>query len=363
MKRSFFTALSSMILLIILSGCSPELHERLLVRAIGVDLDTSGWKATVLVYEPGNDQKEKTYTGYGSTVAAALEEIMDKTGKSPMYSHSAIVIFGRTCAEQGLKNGLDFFIRHYDSRPNMNVFISDTSAEEILSIENDASAAAQMDLTVLTDIERYSSSAVSADLIKLINGTFGANSAAILPIIRKSEGFEIIGSGLFREMKLVGELNTETSRGILILTGKLDSGETLLDVAECGKISVYNRDCLSSISFVGTKQNPRFEIDVRIEGEISSIEHSMQPLPSQVFSEIEYAYANNILKIVEQYLRTAVINNGTDVTGLGYTLLHENPELWNEIHRTIPEFLKKSEYTVSVNAYINRIEEEDVPYY
>lgn len=359
MRHRIALILSIITLVSMLSGCSPELHERLLVSAIGIDSNARGWNVTVLAYDP-SEERETSFTGLGGTVASALEEIVNQTGKTPMYSHCRAVIFGRSCAEYGLKSCMDFFVRHYDSRPNMKVLISDTSAESILSLENDRE---QIDLSVLTDIERYSSFATSADLISLINGTFSSSEAAVLPIIQRDDDITVIGNGLLNEMKLVKELNIEESRGMLILTESLDSGELVFETESCGKISVYNRDCSSTIKFTGTKENPKFKIDVRIKGEISTIEYSMKKLSSDVFSEIESLYAGKAMNLIEQFLSTAVIDCGTDVVGFGNAILVGSSKLRNSIQMNLSEYLKNAEYIIDITAIIDRIEEEDVPYF
>ena len=363
MIRRIALLLSTLLLISALCGCSPELHERLLVSAIGVDLVPNGWKITVLAYDPGEDNKEMSCTGFGNTIASALEEVKNKTGKTPMYSHCRMAVFGRKCAEYGLNSCIDFFVRHYDSRPNMKVLISDTAAETILSPENEKNSTEQIDLSLLTDIEKYSTSAASADLISLINGTFGSNKAADIPIVRRDENLTIIGSGLLQNMKLAKELNLDESRGMLLLSGKLNSGELTFNTENCGRISVYNRECLSSIKFTGSYESPQFEIDIRLKGEIGAIEHSMQPLSSDVFSEIEGAYANKAAALIEMYLKKAVIGNGADAAGLGNALMHENPQLWQNNQLNLSEYISNAEYRICVTAAIDRIEEEDVPYF
>ena len=50
------------------SGCAPELYERLLISAIGVDRTATGCRVTVLASETTEDGGQSTFSGEGDTV-------------------------------------------------------------------------------------------------------------------------------------------------------------------------------------------------------------------------------------------------------------------------------------------------------
>ena len=117
MKKALTSVLLSLILTLTASGCAPELYERLLISAIGVDRTATGCRVTVLASETTEDGGQSTFSGEGDTVPEALSQIALESGRTPLYSHNAAILFGMQCAESGIAEQLDFFIRHYDSRP------------------------------------------------------------------------------------------------------------------------------------------------------------------------------------------------------------------------------------------------------
>ncbi len=363
MRRILALFSTFLVIVTVFTGCAPELHERLLISAIGVDLDNNDWRVTVRAFTLNQtNQAEKSYTASGETVASALEGIIRQTGKIPLYSHSSILVFGRKCAENGLEACLDFFIRHYDSRPDMNVLLSDSTAEEILKIDNRTGAPSTQEIAALQKTGNRCAKLRSTDLISLINGTFGADRTACVPIIQKEPLMHIAGSGLLRDFVLVDEPDTESLRGMALLSGCI-TDETVLQTLSCGRVSVTSEDIKSSIRFTGTAETPQFEISVHTKGKISSMERGLRPLSSDIFTEIEKHYADNVLKAITHYLQTVVHTKGVDTAGFGTALLHDKPEIWKSAKQDPAGLLMSAAYSVSVTTNIDRTEEEDTPYF
>jgi len=362
LKLVFALFASFTVIVTVFTGCAPELHERLLISAIGVDSDDNGWRVTVRAFTPDQaDHAEKSYTGSGETVASALDGIIRQTGKLPLYSHSSVLVFGRNCAEKGLDDCLDFFIRHYDSRPDMNVLLSSSTAEDILKINDGKAAPSTAEIAALINTKKHPLQ--SADLISLVNGTFGADQTACIPIIQKEPVMHIAGSGLLHDFKLIDEPDADALRGMLLIRGDSIPDETVLQTLSGGSVSVTSEAVSSEIRFTGTAETPRFEITVRINGKINSMERGLRPLSGDVFAEIEKHYAKNVLNSITHYLQTVVLVKGVDAAGFGTALLHDAPEIQKAEKQAPASLLSAAAYSVSVTTNIDRTEEEDTPYF
>ena len=158
MKKALTSVLLSLILTLTASGCAPELYERLLISAIGVDRTATGCRVTVLASETTEDGGQSTFSGEGDTVPEALSQIALESGRTPLYSHNAAILFGMQCAESGIAEQLDFFIRHYDSRPTAKVFLAEDTAESVL-LQRDLTAERFMQLS---NGAKYSEAAADA---------------------------------------------------------------------------------------------------------------------------------------------------------------------------------------------------------
>ena len=115
MKKSLTLLLAALLFAASVAGCAPELYERALISAVGVDKTEDGCRVTVRAAQANAGGTEISLSGEGKTVPEALNEITRVTGQQPLYSHNTLVVFGMDCAQAGLKEYLDFFLRQYDS--------------------------------------------------------------------------------------------------------------------------------------------------------------------------------------------------------------------------------------------------------
>ena len=120
-----------------------ELHEKLTIQGIGIDLDNDKYKVTVQAYdyknpEDKNEPKIKILECTGETVSEALENLKGSTGLYPFYSQNKIIIFGSSLAKKGLKKSIDFFTRYYENRPSVKLRVAENEASEIIKskVEN-----------------------------------------------------------------------------------------------------------------------------------------------------------------------------------------------------------------------------------
>lgn len=359
MKKCFALCLSVLLLALSLTGCAPELYERILISAIGVDLTENGYRVTARAAVAQEDGSEICLSGEGKTVPEALNQLAFSSGQKPLYSHNTLVVFGMDCAKSGLNRCMDFFIRHYDSRPTVNVFLSETTAEEILMQEGGTPSKQIANLAKSAD---YSGLSLDVNLIELINGIYGDGWSAALPVLKMEDSAMLSGTAVLDYYRLQCVLTPEETRGLLALRGLLKAGETAVVDPECGDVSLSVHNTTCSIRFTGTAENPRFDVALQIEGEISSISGEERHLENQAFPRLERAFAERTLADVSAYLSAAVFQNGCDAAGFGNVILRDAPEVWRGISESWTERLPEAAFDLHVEAVIERVEEEDTPY-
>ena len=142
-KRFFWVSLVVMALGAVLlvnaaaSGGPLQLNQRLLIQGIGVDKTEEGVLVSVHVSDPLQQGAIQLYQAEGSTVLTALDQLSQTSGKVPLYSHNMMVILGRECAEDGAEKYMDFFVRYYETRPSVSVFMAEEEARDILETQQD----------------------------------------------------------------------------------------------------------------------------------------------------------------------------------------------------------------------------------
>src|SRR5690625_2720238 len=139
MKAKKLTML--LLLSILMTGCiEPEQIEKIgIINARGLDLENDLLETTVVIYQfsSESDSISKTRTGKGQTVRGAMEDTEHTTSFRLTPGKIKIEMFGKEIAEKGIFPYLDTLARDAQMSDLMYLTISDTSAKEILSTDEE----------------------------------------------------------------------------------------------------------------------------------------------------------------------------------------------------------------------------------
>src|SRR5690625_204149 len=137
MKAKKLTML--LLLSILMTGCiEPEQIEKIgIINARGLDLENDLLETTVVIYQfsSESDSISKTRTGKGQTVRGAMEDTEHTTSFRLTPGKIKVEMFGKEIAKKGIFPYLDTLARDAQMSDMMYLTISDTTAKEILSIE------------------------------------------------------------------------------------------------------------------------------------------------------------------------------------------------------------------------------------
>ncbi len=366
-KRTLAAGLA--VLLLLLTGCQgqPTLNRRLLIRGIGVDLlEDESCRVTIHALDASDAEEDRVelFTSEGETVLDALNNVTAQTGKTPLYSQNLLVLFGRRCVEQGLDGVLDFFVRYSETRPTVPVFLSDTTAEEILRVEKGEGYVLTQDLAALSQSGDLNAKAVRVRVLDLINQR-AAGGSAYLPILQAGEGeVRHCGTAVLRNGVLAGELNAEQTRGLLFLTKQITWGTEVLDAGETGgagrvTVTFFRSGCEIEPAF--SEGTPSFRIRVGYAANLSSADGGGKPLGEEYYGLFERALERKLQRQVEDVLQTCLQELQCDVFRFGRRLQQADPEAWRAIEEDWPEQMAQAACTVEAEVEIRRVGQELTP--
>ena len=240
LKKINYILLPIVILLILCAqGCAwpqgTELSKRLIVEAIGVDLDDGAYKVTLQALDAHaagqsddpneNGSKTRLCSFTGKTVGDALAGAAAATGLTPLYSQARVLVLGRSLAEQGVSAPLDFFLREYHTRSDILIAVADTTAADILAADPGGSVpgAVLLEEALLTGSENGECCAVK--LYRFIGLLLSETDTACCPVVRlrsEEEGERPAAApgetALFQNGMLAFTAGPEITRGMLFLT-------------------------------------------------------------------------------------------------------------------------------------------------
>jgi len=292
------------LLLLLNSGCTTELYDRMLIHAIGVDLLEDGVKVTVRISRPGQEEKEQVVSGDGASVYLALESIKLQTGKIPLYSHNYLVIFGRECCEHGLNQVLDFFVRHFESRPSVQLFMAETTAEEVLQVTQNDELISSGTIESMVEEKVSGGAAVRVRVLDFLNGRSSTGGTACLPVLAaREEVVELTETAVFLEDKLQTTLNAEETAGLLAITGQLQGASYALRDEKDAQVSLRISDIKANITLhdgVTVRLSLRAEV-AAFDG-ISDQEHRSSEALAAALAEAVQQQAQAVLqKALREY--------------------------------------------------------------
>lgn len=342
------------------TGCSIQLYDRLLIHAIGVDRTETGYRTTVRAARAGNEEKEEVLTGEGETVFLALDSIKMKTGKYPLYSHNYLVILGRSCCENGLDDTLDFFSRHFESRPSVKLFMADGSAEELLNVQQNDELIASDAIEDMIDVDITGGSAVNMRVIDFSNARTIPGSAACLPILSAGKDvIELKDTALFAQGKLCDTLDTYETSGLLAVQGTLQGVTYALENDQRETVSL--RIGKSDVKF--SRGENTYDIKVQIRCEADMISYDSAPGGDGWNDQtLSAALSQEIYKQAEAVIEKTLVKNQCDVFGFGIFLAAHDRSLWQKLREDPESIVGQYRIFVDVQAQVNHVGGEIFPF-
>lgn len=360
MKKCLGTLLLALALAGGLSGCGyPELYERILVHGIGVDLCEEGYRVTVRSSSSVEDEGEELFVCQGETVLDALSSLSLSTGREPFYSHNYLVVFGEDCARQGLDGCLDFFVRYYNTRPAVSVFLALGTAEEALSVAKEGKLLKMSQLEALGSGGKYNGQSAHVELLDFVNGALREGGSSVLPVLAVSEeGAQIAGTAYFEDYRLKGALNLDETRGYLAAMGWLEQGELVVSGPALGTVTLSLKKSSGQVRLESLDEVPEFRIQVEAEADVSSKSGGTDG--AGFYPALEEAAGALLKEQIEAAVRQAVVEDGCDIFGFGNQVFRQRAGYWRENGAGWSQLVRAGRYGVQVDVTVRRLEEENL---
>lgn len=356
-RWAFFGA--AVLLCVMLSGCGyRELHQRILIQGIGVDRTATGYEVTVRAASSQEERGDELYTCEGASVLEALSSLSLSTGREPFYSHNYLVVFGRSCGEEGLDQSMDFFIRYYNTRPAVQMYLASNTAKEILSAETGNQFVPMDELQNLGQSGEYNGKAVAVDFLDFVNGARRPGSSPVLPVISvEDNGVQIVGTAYFQQYKLAGILSPEQTRGYLAAKGKLKSGELVVSGEDFGTVTLTiakgsgNRE----VTFRG--DIPVFRTVYQVTADVSAISGEQGELDEDFYSQVEKEVSLLLQEEIQSALKQGLLEDECDIFGFGNLLYQRDSRAWESLENSWKTAMTQCQYEIQVDATVLRMEQ------
>ena len=358
----------------LLSGCwgRVELQDLGIITATAIDVSDDGkTRVSIQIFIPrtittgqgGEDPGAgSTFVreGTGDNLAHAISNLQDHVPRRLFWGQCKIYIFGEELAKKGIRNEVDFMVRHPGPRGNSLLFVSEGEAMEML--------------TLVPPLERYSGEAlrksaeeeagIKTTLRDVDMALMGNGESVSIPYIKKLESKEkarkshetipvIHGAAIFKQDQMVGTLNKEETRGLLWLKDEVKRSTVSVQLEEeDGKITM--NPTAGKIDFRPEIEGDNWimNLDFTVSGDVVQNETHLNLMDKDVIKTIENEYETALKERVTKTVEQLQQEFNADATNFGRRFHQKYPEEWSKVKDNWDEKFPEVEVKIHVKAKI-----------
>ena len=365
MKVRFIILLFLIFNIFFIAGCSniEQLDDKMIIHGVGIDRVENTFELTIQQFSvTGSNEKEEgaqVVKTKGNSLMDAFSDLSLQTGKTPMFSQNLVLAIGEETAYNGINDILDFFVRYYESRPTVKIIIVKGKAESVLSFKKDDKLIMAKDIMAITESERINSKVMSSNIFQFVGALKNSTLDPIASIVsvERQNDEEILaanGTAVFKNDKLAGFIDTNSTRGALIINNRLNGGTEVIDVESVGKVSYSLEKSKSKVKFKLENGKPVYNIIIKVNTNIYEIERNIKnQLPDNAFNLMEEALISRIKTITNQAIYKSIFEYNSDIFGFGQIALKSDKEYFRTVENNWDQVMKEAKYNIDVSVKID----------
>ncbi|NMM65794.1 Ger(x)C family spore germination protein [Clostridium sp. P21] len=375
-----FTAIFMIILtLFSTTGCKgtkTEIENLAVVMATGYDqLPGNKYLLTVQVLNPqksssGASGKEKVggsqstadviiYSDTGASPAEAIAHLSTRIGKNLFFAHSKYTVIGKGLAEAGLATLIDSLLRGYVTRPDIPILVTKGNATDIVSsITSDDTIPANTVYRLIRQqsIMGYAPVQTRMNFANKLSSKTSAPIAGVINVNKNIYGtFEMEGTAVFKNDKLIGFLNKNQTRGVQWINGKVKGGNLLVPSQNNKIISFEILGSSSKVEAIKKNDSVMMLISIKEKSNIREMTGKLDPMEDEkIMDEFSKFQNETIQKEVKEALFVAQKELKADIFDFGEIVHKTYPNEWDKIGENWQNIFPLIEVKIMVDSSLER---------
>lgn len=141
-RVAIVVAVVAFVALVMASFKGSDVLDRSIIIGIGIDRSENGVSVTAEVVSPGSGSEQvgtfsKTVTANGITVAEAIQNVAEKTGKEASLGQCVAIILGQDYYQEvDFSDTIDYLVNHHSLKESTAMCCCEGSARQILNYGN-----------------------------------------------------------------------------------------------------------------------------------------------------------------------------------------------------------------------------------
>ncbi len=355
MKRKYYFLIIMLLSVIYFTGSQPpEIADRIMVHAIGIDAEEEGYRVTMQTFTPESSGSETSIdpsqpnvsivSDSGGTVGEAIRSCFNRLGGNIFIGQNQILLFGRGVDLSQKEDLFGYFLSSSETFLNVDCAAAENTAEEILRTPITGNAITSDKYPEMIRSASDNGRCVEVSFTELLDRINSHEKTLVLPTFSLSEqtsdnsGGE--SSGGEEKSEELEERRLKISSGAVYADGKFRAEISAEQMGIYGMICGSGENVHAEISGGGRKYSETYRISSRAVtassegGEIVfSISARAIPSDSQMFEAIsdrsssEAAAKREIEKKAAAFSEAMCAEFTPEIFGADYFLMRHYPQV------------------------------------
>ncbi len=270
-----------------------NLNDLTVVQALGVDSVDGQTKVTIQYLDinksgTATDALNGNITAVANGVSSNISDALSSAAKSLsakiFMGQNKIIIFGSEYSQVGIDKGFDYLIRSVDSRPDVLVAMSNTTAEEIVKNDQNGCRIPAENIYKLLELGEDNGLGAVVSVNDVLNLYEDTTTDVYLPVLQSNDdSVSCEGVVTFADEKVAVMLDEYETFGFLFIKNRIKGGTLIIENDEFGFIGVdiLKSRCKPTVIVKDGKIIFDCKIDVKIllneleQGATSALEPNM----------------------------------------------------------------------------------------
>lgn len=303
----------------------------------------------------------RIFDSKGDTVFQAIRNITPKLQRQLLFSHAEVIVIGREAAKNGIYPLLDYFSRRFEPRPSVLLAIADGQASDIM---RSSSASIKIPAFGLSSALKFNSYNAFTPLVTMQEFTemlMSKTTAAILPLVtiyeegdisgKRHQRVGVGGTAVFKGERMVGELDTRQTRGLLWVLDKVKSSAITVG-APGGRVTLNIKGAFSKLTPELYGDVPYVKVELRIDSDVGDQESLENLATPQMVAELEKRQAAAVHDEALAALEQSRLLKA-DFFGFGEEFHRKYPKEWPGLETRWEELYPHIQVDVTVKSAVH----------
>lgn len=308
--------LAAWLVLPLLSGCwdQHDIDELDMPIAAGYDVDAGGNMVVSSLIPNASQEAQRSYhvdTAVGITVGEARRARSFNSGKTYDVASVRVLLYGEELSRQGLTGPMDAVARRPQIADYVPLAIVRGTAEDLLNVSTKDYPNIGLALISLLENTKRDNFTVKTSVHEFNRQVQTTGENPVCPLLQaEKDHASIVGCAIFKKDKMIGDLDPDQTRCLLLLRGEEREGYVSYTLREDGETDRGSLLMKNRRELQLTRENGKlyYKINISLEGvleergiprPLTDQQHYLQKIEDQLAYDLQRE-CNQLLAYVEQ---------------------------------------------------------------